>query len=597
MKTIISGIGIILLCLHSSVTLAENERTMLVLDASGSMWGQLEGKTKIEIARDALKALVKDWPEGRETGLVAYGHRTKGDCNDIETLIPVGPLDAAIMSKTVDALNPKGKTPLSAAVKQAAEALKYTEDKATVILLSDGKETCDMDPCALGAELEKLGVDFTAHVIGFDVSKQEDQAGLRCLAENTGGQFIPAGNASELRAALEQTAKTPEPEPAAEPEPAPLPAAELLAPDTATKGTQLQVELNAEDGLDGYIYLYPSGKDKHIAYGQVRVDTVKGYQPSKITLPAVPGEFILKWVTRDKQVIAERPLTIEDAEVSLEAPPSATMGTVLEVGLNAPDGLSGYIYLYAQGKDKHIAYGHVRADKIQGYQPSKITLPAVAGDFILKWVTQDKQVIAEKALTIEPADVSLEAPQSAIKGTVLEVGLNAPDGLNGYIYLFAEGKDKHAAYGHIRADKIQGYQPSELRLPATPGNYTLKWVTQDKRTIAETALTISDAEITLGAPEQAEKGTNLPVTLNAPEGLDGYVYLFPEGGNKHVAYGFVREDSISGYQPSRIKIPQATGNYVLRWLTRGNELLAEQAIQVVDEITETPASEPATGDQ
>ncbi|MEZ5536692.1 MAG: VWA domain-containing protein [Thiolinea sp.] len=585
MNRIISGIGIFALCLNTSIALADNERTMLVLDASGSMWGQLGGKTKIEIARDALKTLVKDWPEGREAGLVTYGHRKKGDCNDIETLIPPGPLDNAAMGKMVDALNPKGKTPLSAAVKQAAEALKYTEEKATVVLLSDGKETCDMDPCALGSELEKLGVDFTAHVIGFDVSKQEDQAGLRCLAENTGGQFISAGNANELLAALEQTAKAPEPEPEAEP--APLPVAELLAAESATKGTQLQVELKAEDGLDGYIYLFPKDKDKHIAYGHVRADKVQGYQPSKITLPAIPGEFTLKWITQDKQVIAERPLTIKDAEIVLEAPESATMGTVLEVGLNAPEGLNGYIYLFADGKDKHAAYGHVRADKIQGYQPSRVTLPAVAGDFTLKWITQDKQVIAEKPLKIEQAIVSLEAPESAIKGTQLEVGLNAPDGLSGYIYLFAQGKDKHAAYGHVRADKIQGYQPSRLRLPAVPGDYTLKWITNDKRSIADTSLTITDAEISLGAPDQAEKGTNLPVTLNAPDGLDGYVYLFPEAGNKHVAYGHVREDTVSGYQPSRIKLPEQTGTYVLKWLTMGKEQLAEQTIQVVDEITET----------
>ena len=63
-----------------------------------------------------------------------------------------------------------GKTPLTDAVKQAAEALKYTEDKATVILITDGLETCSADPCALAKELEQSGVDFTTHVVGFDVS-------------------------------------------------------------------------------------------------------------------------------------------------------------------------------------------------------------------------------------------------------------------------------------------------------------------------------------------------------------------------------------------------------------------------------------------
>nr|CAA6830378.1 MAG: Ca-activated chloride channel family protein [uncultured Thiotrichaceae bacterium] len=587
MRNIMSGIGALVLCFSTTLAHAENERTILVLDASGSMWGQLEGKTKIEIARDALKTLVKDWPEDQEAGLVAYGHRKKGDCEDIETLIPVGPLDAAAMSETVDTLNPKGKTPLSAAVKQAAEALKYTEAKATVILLSDGKETCNMDPCALGTELEKLGVDFTAHVIGFDVTKQEDQAGLRCLAENTGGQFIPAGNAIELRAALEKTAKAPEPSTATKPEPESLPTAELSAPESAIKGTKLLIELTADEGLDGYIYLFPKGEGKHTAYGQVKADDIKGYKPSEIRLPATPGEFTLKWMTRNKKTIAERPLTITDAEISLDAPESAIKGTAIEVGLNAPEGLNGYIYLFPKGKDKHIAYGQIKAGDIKGYKPSKVRLPAISGEFTLKWITRDKKNIAEKPLTIEEAEVTLEAPESAIGGTSVQIGLNAPDGLKGYTYLFRKGKDKYIAYGHIKADDINGYKPSEIRLPTASGEYTFKWVTPDKRVIAEKAIIIETPEVSLGAPEQAEKGTNLPVSLNAPNGLNGYIYLFAKGAKKHTTYGHVREDDIKGYKPSRVKLPEQTGEYTLKWLTTGKELLAEQPLQIVDEITET----------
>ena len=66
-----------------------------------------------------------------------------------------------------------GKTPLTEAVRQAASTLKSTEAKATVILITDGIETCEADPCALGAELEASGVDFTAHVVGFGLTAEE----------------------------------------------------------------------------------------------------------------------------------------------------------------------------------------------------------------------------------------------------------------------------------------------------------------------------------------------------------------------------------------------------------------------------------------
>lgn len=182
----------------------KNAKVMIVLDASGSMNGRVDGKPKIIAARKVIAELLKNWDKSIQVGLTAYGHRKKGDCGDIETLVPVGEVDRAAIVRAVDALQPKGKTPLSKAVELAAGEMKYTEERATVILVSDGKETCNADPCAVGAALEKAGVDFTAHVIGFDVTGEE-AAGLNCLARNTGGEYITAKNTKALRDALRKT--------------------------------------------------------------------------------------------------------------------------------------------------------------------------------------------------------------------------------------------------------------------------------------------------------------------------------------------------------------------------------------------------------
>ncbi|MGL1921017.1 MAG: VWA domain-containing protein [Hyphomicrobiales bacterium] len=182
---------------------ASAAETMIVFDASGSMWGQINGKSKIEMARDAFANLENTWI-GRENrlGLIAYGHRRKGDCGDIETLVEptIGALSA--VSAAVENLRPKGKTPLSAAVKLAAQKLGYQEAAATVILFSDGIETCNADPCALADELAREGIDFTAHVIGFGLTKKEDRAQLQCIANNTGGQYFDAKDANGVADAL-----------------------------------------------------------------------------------------------------------------------------------------------------------------------------------------------------------------------------------------------------------------------------------------------------------------------------------------------------------------------------------------------------------
>lgn len=228
------------------------EKTMIVLDGSGSMWGQIDGRAKIEIARETLGDVLAVVPAETALGMIVYGHRRKGDCSDIEVSVPAAPGSASAIAKVAQGLSPKGKTPLSAAVRLAAEELKYTEDRATVVLVTDGLETCDADPCALAAELEKTGVDFTAHVVGFDL-KADERAQVACIAERTGGVYRDATDAGSLGEALRKTvaaAPPPPPEPAPKPAPA-LPeynlfASARLGPESAliTKADSQEVTLH-----------------------------------------------------------------------------------------------------------------------------------------------------------------------------------------------------------------------------------------------------------------------------------------------------------------------------------------------------------------
>jgi hypothetical protein len=106
----------------------------------------------------------------------------------------------------VDDLNPKGKTPLTDAVRMAAKELRSEEGKATVILVSDGLETCEADPCAATAELKKAGVGLTVHVVGFGTTAEENKK-LQCIADNTGGKLFSAQNAVGLKQAMAETVK------------------------------------------------------------------------------------------------------------------------------------------------------------------------------------------------------------------------------------------------------------------------------------------------------------------------------------------------------------------------------------------------------
>ncbi|MFE0017466.1 VWA domain-containing protein [Mesorhizobium sp. NPDC059054] len=279
------------------------DRTIIVLDASGSMWGQIDGKPKLEIARQSLRTVLQSLPADRELGLMAYGHREKGSCEDIELVVPPAAGTAGAITAAADSMKFLGKTPLTAAVRKAAEALKYTEEKATVVLITDGLETCNADPCALGKELKAAGVDFTAHVVGFGLTADEGR-GVACLAENTGGKYIQATDAAGLEEALKQTVAE---KPAAEPKPAPAPEPEKVEFNLVPALTLAEGSPDITTDIGQSWVLYKANADGSRGdYASTDYGVWKGN--------AEPGKYVL--VAKVGHVEREQAVTIEADKVA-----------------------------------------------------------------------------------------------------------------------------------------------------------------------------------------------------------------------------------------------------------------------------------------
>ncbi len=192
----------------ASTEAGETSDLLLILDASGSMWGQIDGENKIVIARRVMAGLIEGLPDESEVGLVAYGHRREGDCEDIETVVPIGPLDRGALTGRIGELNPKGKTPITRSVEEAFASVRGREEPTTIVLVSDGLETCGGDPCATVRAAAEEGIDFVLHVVGFDVAK-EDVSSLECAAQAGNGLYLTAETAGELGAALDRAVAMP----------------------------------------------------------------------------------------------------------------------------------------------------------------------------------------------------------------------------------------------------------------------------------------------------------------------------------------------------------------------------------------------------
>jgi hypothetical protein len=212
----IVALGCVLIA--ASLPAADKTNVEVILDASGSMKAKIGGQTKMEIAKKALYDLMLSIPLETNVAVRTYGHRKKDDCSDIQLLTNFSDQRLASFSEVIR-VNPLGKTPLTGSIKAAAKDFVGKEGQDnSIILITDGEETCGGDPCAAAKAAHESGIKVKINVIGFKIEPKE-RAQLECIANAGGGKYVSANDAAELTAATQQVAQVesapPPPAPAA----------------------------------------------------------------------------------------------------------------------------------------------------------------------------------------------------------------------------------------------------------------------------------------------------------------------------------------------------------------------------------------------
>ncbi len=205
-----------------SVPAHAGTNVLFIVDASGSMKKLVGEEQRMDVAKKVLGETLTGMPADANLGLLVYGHRKAKDCKDIELVAPIGGEDAASISKTIAGLKPIGETPIAESLKNAAKSFKaFKGQQNSIILVTDGLEECQGNPCAAAQELKDAGLDVAVNIVGFTLGAEEGKA-LQCVADITGGKYYAAGDAKALTEALQtvqkqveetvvvQTAKAPE---------------------------------------------------------------------------------------------------------------------------------------------------------------------------------------------------------------------------------------------------------------------------------------------------------------------------------------------------------------------------------------------------
>jgi Ca-activated chloride channel family protein len=180
------ALSVVFILLSTSQVFAV-KNIIYILDASRSMLGKMRNQVKMAVAKDVIIKDINKYPDGYiNAGLIAYGHREREKCEDIQRLVELKPLVRKELIIEVESLKPKGRTPIASSVILAVDELKSLEEDVEIILISDGKETCDPDPCKIVKDLKDTGIRFTLHAIGLDVN-DEEKFQLKCWQKLVGG--------------------------------------------------------------------------------------------------------------------------------------------------------------------------------------------------------------------------------------------------------------------------------------------------------------------------------------------------------------------------------------------------------------------------
>ncbi|MDP7568180.1 MAG: VWA domain-containing protein [Flavobacteriales bacterium] len=173
-------------------------RILFIFDASQSMLGRWQSGRKIDIAKKLLSNMVDSLKdiENLEMGLRVYGHKSgypPQDCDDTHLEVNFLKANHAVdlIKKKLSVIRAKGTTPIAHSLEEGAKDFPSDDARNIVILITDGKEECGMNPCAVSRLFQRKGIILKPFVIGvglddswkktfdcvgrfFDASKESD---------------------------------------------------------------------------------------------------------------------------------------------------------------------------------------------------------------------------------------------------------------------------------------------------------------------------------------------------------------------------------------------------------------------------------------
>ena len=559
----------------------------LILDASGSMYSKLpDGRSRITMAREVLMDFIARLPADPQlhVGLRLYGANTSatdaGACQDSQLVHPIQGLKRDLLSHTVMLTRPKGATPIAYTLEQAALDFVPGPFKNTIVLVTDGQESCGGNLKNAMEAFRKRGIEVDLRIIGIDLDARAQKSfqGI--------GTFQNARTTAELAAALGSAVVKVSP---------PVQQALKVTVKVLDRGKRVEdAKVSLSSVLDSaHVVQLQNSNGTHtgmLVAGTYQATVQRSGQTAQVFsgLGVVTGGenlFVLE-VARPEPVL----LTL-DPSVPLAG------GTVKVTFKEAPASEGQYLTLVPTSAPE-TEFGD--SSPVKGVQgEATLPVPSEKVPLEVRFLMQDAagslRVLSRSASFIPRVpEVTLKAPDLAEGGGTVQVQWTGPDQEGDHLTVVPQDAPEGTVgeYQYTRTGKML-----PLQVPMEEGMYEIRYMNdRTSTTQGRRLLQVKRAIYSLSALREVPSGSFFEVRWQGPGHPQEYITLVPVGtaDGVYLTYAYTREGN-----PVRLQAPVQPGQYELRYSTDAqspNPVLARTPLTVTSSQTyllEAPRSAKA----
>ena len=347
------------------------------------------------------------------------------------------------------------------------------------------------------------------------------------------------------------------------------------APVQVTQGERFSVSWSGPNQASDVVRLTKAGESGFRYESEART---RSGNPLTFVAPELPGPYELRYVDgHTGHVLAFTWVAVAPLRAQLEVPRQVDIGAVFEVVWSGPDRDGDFVTIVNEGSpdDEQGSHAYTR----QG-NPSRIMAPESAGVFEVRYVGRDGgSVLAAVPLLVGTPSASIQGPADVIAGSRMEVWWEGPDNASDYLVV-VDGSPREEA----RAARVHTWRGNPLSLvaPERPGVYEIRYQTgRTLQTLARHAFVVLPASASLAALTSIEAGQVFETSWVGPSNVNDAIALVSPGeGGSVRSFSYTRRGN-----PVKIRAPEATGTYEIRYLT-GVSRSSLSAISV--EVVEAP---------